>query len=370
MLSPYFDIGNMSIFKRLRVFIFFCWATNQMFAQESERSLSASIHKGFIFAHSKDVENTTGSYPSGIQLEYTKQLLDDKTWQTCNCYPRNGYFIQYFDYDNAVLGKSIHLGTYIEPYWGYGKRLGGSLKGMAGLGYFTNPYNPTSNPTNQSYSLPISAYIALGLGIHVRVSPRYQLSLYGNYNHVSNGGIKDPNKGINWPTMSLGLNYIIQSAIPPTHQRVSFNRTTAIGEWETFLFWSSRTLKAGEKQRWQIVGLGGQYRRQFSKINALTLGGELWYDYSLQERLRRDEFNSASSFRSGILGGNEFLMGKFSLSQQLGVYLINPSGYFTLLYQRYGLAYKVHKKWSIGTNVLVHGHVANFLDFRLIYGFD
>jgi hypothetical protein len=360
----------MNLFKRAIVYIIFFGAITKLVAQESEKSLSISLHKGFIFAHSKDVENTANSYPNGILLEYTKQLLDDKTWENCNCYPRKGYFIQYFDYDNAVLGKSIQLGTFIEPYWGYGKRIGGSLKGMAGLGYFTNPYHPTSNPTNQSYSLPISAYIALGIGLHMRIASNYQMNLYGNYNHVSNGGIKNPNKGINWPTLSLGLNYIIQSAIPPTHKRVPFNRNTAIREWETFLYWSSRTVKAGEKQRWQIVGIGGQYLRQVSKISALSIGAELWYDFSLQERLRRDDFNSASSFRSGILGGHAFLMGKISLSQQLGIYFINPTGYFNLIYQRYGFAYRVHKKWSVGTNVLVHGHVANFLDFRLIYRFD
>ena len=34
------------------------------------------------------------------------------------------------------------------------------------------------------------------------------LTASGNYNHISNGGLKQPNKGINYPTLALGLDYI------------------------------------------------------------------------------------------------------------------------------------------------------------------
>lgn len=351
---------------RFLLVVFFVLRCILVFAQY-ESSIGASFHKGFIFAHSKDVENTAGSYPYGIQLEYNKQLLDEKTWEMCNCYPRTGYFLQYFNYDNNILGSSIHSGAYIEPYWGYGKAVGVSLKGMAGLGWLSNPYHHTKNPGNQSYSLPVSAYVALGLGLHVRLTNQFQLNAYANYNHISNGGIKDPNKGINWPTASLGLVYVLKPITIPQRSRKPFEPATAMRKWEAYTFWSSRTAQLGEKKRWQIWGIGTQYTRQVAKVSALTAGAEIWYDYSLQERLRRDVFNSSSSLRSGIMVGHVFLMGKFSLSQQMGFYLLNPSGYFPLLYQRYGLQYSFHKKWSGGVNLLVHGHVANFIDFRLAY---
>lgn len=337
-----------------------------VYAQQ-ERSIGVSIHKGFIFAHSKDVENTAGSYPIGIQLEYNKQLLDEKTWEMCNCYPRTGYFLQYFNYDNAVLGSSIHTGTYIEPYWGYRNRVGLSLKGMAGLGWLSNPYHPAKNPVNQSYSLPVSAYVALGLGLHLRLTNQLQVNAYANYNHISNGGIKDPNKGINWPTASLGLVYVLKPITIPQRIRKPFDAASAMRKWEAYTFWSSRTAQLGEKKRWQIWGIGTQYTRQVAKVSALTAGAEIWYDYSLQERLRRDVSNASSSIRSGVMAGHVFLMGRFFLSQQMGLYVFNPSGYFPLLYQRYGLQYTFNNKWSAGANVLVHGHVANFVDFRVVY---
>jgi hypothetical protein len=124
---------------------------------------------------------------------------------------------------------------------------------------------------------------------------------------------------------------------------------------------------AGEKSRWNIFGFATQYTKQIARINALSIGSELWFDHSLQERLRRDTTNDKSSWRSGMLLGHTFLMGKISFSQQIGIYTYNPTGYFPLLYQRYGMLYQFNKTWSGGLNVLVHGHVANFLDFRLAY---
>jgi len=332
-----------------------------------EESIGASFYRGFIFAHSKDVENTAGSNPIGFQLEWNKQLLDEKTWQICNCFPRKGFLFQYFDYDNIILGKSAHLVTYIEPYWGYGRRISASLKGMSGLAFLSNPYSSIKNPTNQSYSLPLAVYVSLGLGFHARVTKKLNVNMYANYNHISNGGIKDPNKGINWPTMSIGFDYIMQSVVLPPRTKHTYDKSSALKTWEIIPFWSSRTLVAGEKKRWHIFGIAGLYTKQVAHISALTFGAEVWHDYSLQERLNRDTTNGASATRLGGLAGHVFLMGKISLSQQLGVYILNPSNYFPLLYQRYGLQFKLNRNWSIGTNVLVHGHVANFLDFRLAH---
>jgi hypothetical protein len=344
------------------------WASPPDSTLHSLFSVGASYHRGFIFAHSTDVQNTAGSYPWGIQLDFNWQKRNQQTWDNCYCYPRTGVVVQYFNYDNAVLGSSLNVAAYIEPYFNYRQKLNVSLKAFAGLSYLTNPFDSTENPTNMSYSLPVSGYIALGFGLHYRVSPKINLHLYGNYNHISNGGIKDPNKGINWPTASIGIDYAFEPYYMPAREKTrNKNFKNKPIRFETGVFATSKTVQNGEKQRWMIGGVYGHAAKQVSLINALNMGAEIWYDASLAEKMRRAGDTTTSAWRAGIPLGNEFLMGKFVFSQQIGIYLYNPSGNFPAIYQRYGLMYQPGNRFSFGINLLAHAQVANFLDFRLGY---
>lgn len=353
------------------VLIFFCTYLQAQVAT-TERSLFSvglSAHRGFIFAHSQDVQNTAGSYPWGIQLDLNWHKRNQKTWDECYCYPRTGFQIQYFNYDNAILGQSVHVNAYIEPYFNFRQRFQLSLKGMAGAAYLTNPFHPQRNPTNMSYSLPVSGFVALALGAHARMSNRMMIHAYANYNHISNGGIKDPNKGINWPTVSLGFDYALEDIQFPQREKTNnknFKHKPLRYDVGTYI--SSKTVKAGEKARWPIYGFFASASKQVSMINALSAGTEIWADHALEERLKRD-LSDDSYIRSGVYIGNEFLMGRFILSQHIGLYLYSPTTYFDALYQRYGLLYRATKHSGVGVNVLAHRQVANFLDFRYAYTF-
>lgn len=339
--------------------------------QDSLRSIfsyGATLHKGFIFAHSREVQNTANSYPTGFQIDFNWQLADAKTWNTCYCYPKTGFFIQYFNFDNQILGHAITSAAFIEPFFSFAHRINMSIKAAAGLSYLTNPYHPLSNPNNLSYSLPITGFVSLGLGTHVKLSERLSMSAYIHYNHVSNGGIKDPNKGVNWPTAALGIDYRPIVASLPVREKTKYkNYKGKLPRVDMSVFWSSKTVQAGEKDRWMIGGITAQVSKQTGIFNALTLGAEWNIDNSLRERLKRNGKSDISNQRAAITVGHEFLMGKIIFSQQLGVYLFNPSGYFDPVFQRYGLLYRLSDNWGIGMNVLAHRQVANFLDFRIIY---
>jgi hypothetical protein len=334
-------------------------------------SLGLSAHTGFIFAHSQDVQNTDGSYPFGIQLDWNFHKRNQQSWDACYCYPRTGFVFQYFNYDNNILGSSIHAGGFIEPYFNYRNRFTFSLKAIAGMAYLTNPYHPSKNPSNMSYSLAVSGFISLGVGSHVRLSDRFSLHAYATYNHISNGGIKEPNKGINWPTASLGFDYALEPVVFPVREKTRYK--TYKGKpprTDVAVFLSSKTVQAGEKDRWLIGGIAGQISKQVSIFNALSLGSEIWFDNALQEKLNRAGQSQISSWRAGVLAGNEFLMGRFVFSQQMGFYVYKPAPYFNALYQRYGLIYRFNNHIAMGVNLLAHGHVANFLDFRCVYSLN
>jgi hypothetical protein len=214
--------------------------------------------------------------------------------------------------------------------------------------------------------MTISGYVALGAGIHTAITKHHSLHAYGMYNHISNGGIKDPNKGINWPTAYLAYSYSFNNNSLPVREyrtRTEFDKTLHI---YTDLFASSKTVSHGDKNRWFISGLSIGAAKQITNINRLSSGFELWYDYSLQQKILKKELND-EAWRSGVSLSHEFVLNRFLLSQGIGIYLLRPRYFFDALYQRYGLMFNVSRTWSVGIQVMAHRQVADFLDFRLRY---
>jgi hypothetical protein len=183
------------------------------------------------------------------------------------------------------------------------------------------------------------------------------------YNHFSNGGIRQPNKGINWPSVGVGLAYYLKEFefkkravinwrdIAPPQKRLDFTFFIAYEEPRDNLFLIS-------------PGLEIKWSRQFARVNAYTLGGEVMYDNGTGYVLEQNG-DEASPVKAGMAIGHEFLLGKFLFSQQFGVYLNNPNPMHSDVYQRYGLVFRINKTLNAGINLKAHGHVANFLDFRV-----
>ncbi len=342
-------------------------------AQEDVDSLRRSIfsvglagHYGFVFAHSIDVENTRGARPRGLRAELVWQRIDERTWQACTCYPRNGLQISVMDFDNRVLGSGLNAGYFLEPNFRLSRAVSLTLRGVVGLSYLTNPYHPVRNPANQSYSLPVNAFLSLGLGASIRLDRRWSLTLSGQYEHASNGGLQEPNKGINYPTASLGLLYAVNPTEIPRRERPlarDFKRRPL--RRDAYTFGTARTAERGEPTRYFLGGVGLTLSKQVGPLNALTLGTEAFADFPSRERARREGIDPFPG-RVGVLLGHEFLLGNYVFSQQLGVYAYNPFPFFDRVYHRWGLTRRLGEQWAVGFNLLAHRQVANFLDLRAV----
>lgn len=340
--------------------------------EKSILSLNAGVQHGFIFAHSPAVENTKGAHPTGIELSLGWQRNDSSIWNLCNCFPVKGLLLSYYDYDAKVLGKSIGASYFLEPSYRLGNRAFFSFKGAAGLAYLTNPYDSVHNPTNMSYSTAISGYLLIGIGLWIRINDHWWLNGSVNYQHMSNGGLREPNKGINWPTAGVALRYNKNPRPyytgPQTRERFWKEYTV---RWDAGIFGVARRVldKNGNSHRMPLIGINFQGSKQVGRINALTLGSEIYFDKALHQKLKRDTID-ASAIRAGLLVGHEFLLGKFLFSQQIGVFVFNQVPDFDRIYHRWGLHYRISKHWGVGFNLQAHRHIADFVDIRVIYSWQ
>lgn len=337
--------------------------------RKSLSSIGLGVQHGFIFAHSEEVQNTKGARPTGIEAILSWQRNDAAAYALCLCYPKQGLLLAYYNYDVDLLGESFTAAYFLEPAYKINDNLFLSFKGAAGASYLTNPFNSISNPGNQSYSTHLSAYLLVGVGAWIRLSEQWWLNPGINYQHISNGGKRKPNKGINWPTAGIALNYQLVS-------RPWYTGTpTTEKYWEDYSTRYDITMlgtmrrgydKTGNRERYLLGGFAVQAARQVSSLSILTVGAEAYHDEELKEKLQRDSLNG-SSVKAGLLLGHEFILGHFLFSQRLGVYVFDQTPYYDRLFHRWGLQYRINRHLSAGFNLLAHRHVAEHVDLRLTY---
>ena len=327
------------------------------------------MHYGFIIIHSKGLRPIRNSYPRGIGLDYSKQLVSNKAWEFCNCYPRVGFSFTFWDFDNPpILGYGLTAMGYLEPVYFAHKKVNFSLRMGMGIGYHSKPYHPETNPNNLSYSTYFGFPLMLNIGLKYRLNPYLNLSIEANYNHISNGGIKEPNKGINYPTANIGLDYTIEpfdfkergkyrKPPPSKKQRIEFAYISAFSN-----------AGAGNTQQHYIYGVEGKYSRWAGRSSAITVGTEWVVDGSRKVRIMRDSTAAVAGFdhkRGAILIGHEFWAGRVIFSQQLGIYYYDQYKTNDSVYQRYGLIIKITDLIFAGINLKSHRHVADFIDIRV-----
>ncbi|WP_296313081.1 acyloxyacyl hydrolase [Winogradskyella sp. UBA3174] len=340
------------------------------FIESRPTFIGLNFDYGFLLKHTKSLRNIDDAYPSAVSVNWSQLLLTQKAWDFCNCFPKVGVNISYWNWDNPdILGQGLLAMGYVEPYFRTQKRTNLFLRMGIGAAYLNNPFDEDTNPNNESYSTDLSFALMVGLGINYRLTKKLNLNLTAKYNHTSNGGVRTPNKGLNFPTLSLGVNTSLTE--------VDYPNLSKIGERQPpedktrlslihFSGWSNA--EVGDKDKFYVFGFMANYSRWIGGRSALTAGTEWIFDYSIKEQISVDGSNANFAQGSALIG-HEFWLGKVTFSQQLGVYYFNDYRINTDVYQRYGLSYNFNKHIFSGFNLKTHGHVADFIDLRIGYTF-
>ncbi|WP_158638287.1 acyloxyacyl hydrolase [Panacibacter ginsenosidivorans] len=344
-----------------------------------QKSYTFNLNYGWIYAHSIDIKNTAGAKPRGVSFEIVNRSTDTAVWNKYGSYPSTGIMLTYLDLNTPILSKSYTAAYIFEPTFRLNNKMDFFIKTRIGLSYLTNPHDSLKNPTNNTYSTRFNFFTAAGLGITYKFNNHYSAVLDANFFHNSNGGFDQPNRGLNYPNLSAGIRYDVESNTTPTFRRIK-DTSWKTDKWnyDAMAYYSP---KEGYNYVWQhkrkyLFGAGFQTSYRISSLDALTLGTEIYYDDAIGS-IKRNLGDNSSNVYTGLLMGNEFIFRKIIFSQQLGFFLHkNTESYtdiykqpFGLVYHRWGLRYRLQKHWYFGFNFLVHGHVADFIDGRLIYRF-
>lgn len=332
--------------------------------------IGVKAHIGFIIPHSTEIIDVSSSKPYGFQFDVSRINRTQKAWDKCNCYSQVGFSLAYFNYRNpGVLGGSYNLMAYMEPLLSYSQHLNFRFRTGAGLTYLTEIHDAVSNPTNLFFSSSLSGYLMVGFSAHYKIGQKLNTNIGIHYSHISNGGLQQPNKGMNFPTVNAGLEYNLNPVkIMPRSVKVSFDRSV-----KGYLggFGNVRSVQSTDTEptvnKWQL-GIHTGIMKQFATINAWMAGVELSYDASIEESGKR-KGEDISPVLFSLLIGHQFCFGRFGFSQQIGHYTYRDYEFRTEFFQRYGLTYSIISQVTVGISLKAHAQEAQQMDVRAGYVF-
>ncbi|MCS6928105.1 MAG: acyloxyacyl hydrolase [Saprospiraceae bacterium] len=327
------------------------------------------LHRGFIIPHSREIIHVSKTNPVGCEINIQWVEARPERTQRTGVVAKKGFLFYYFDFNNpAVLGRSVASAAYVEPLFRVERRFYTSLQAGLGMAYLTKVYDASNNPTNLFFSSPVSFLAILNLHTTYRASKRWEVSLGFHYNHISNGGMKLPNKGMNFPTWNVGVSYallpgIIQRA-PRTDLWKSLPRNFA---WIHVAVSAKNVPADGSFARGEVLWLYGATAavgRRIGRLSALSVGTEWIYDG--WRRARLDFLGAeASPWLGGLLFGHELIAGRVRFKVHMGMYIFHQMREMDPVYQRYGLFYIVGDRLLVGSTLKAHRHVADVFDVRL-----
>jgi hypothetical protein len=237
------------------------------------------------------------------------------------------------------LGNSEFLGEIItlQPYFEFGafnsERF--HLHVGTGLSYFTEQYDPVTNPTNRAVSTDFTWAFKLFLYYDLYKMKALNWRLGAGYVHNSNGHTSLPNQGINSFLLSLGL----QVDAPPNDLNTYEKKKFTSNYYSLRMGYGINALTESINQTKAVYTLSGEYGKVYNGIFKLGFGGyarfyEMYYDYISDNEslvqdgreydyLKDDPFLNAINF--GISGNAELILNHIGIDVQIGINFYKPA---------------------------------------------
>jgi hypothetical protein len=348
------------------VFIICLW--HQGFSQGSDTAnyyfTGVQAQYGFIIPHTSKVEPVSHTRPFGFELSFNKLNTSLKSWQVFNRYSISGIQLSYFNFQNPVLGSAFVCTFFTEPILSFGENWIFSVKAGTGLSYHSKIYDPDKNPANTFFSTRISIPLYLMARFKYKLSGNSWFTVTGSFNHISNGAINLPNYGMNFPTLSVGIEHFQKPSpglgreFKPAGHRKLRERYLVVQTLAGYKIVYHEPVYA--------FGLNTRFTWQIRSHYALNAGAEIILDGGVKRNIEVEDLELDYK-RAAITAGQDFLFGKVIFSTNIGYYIYSPCQARNSIYQKYELSYQILPEVRAGVFLKAHASDAELTGITFNY---
>lgn len=327
-----------------------------------KRYLGLQANYGFIIPHSAAIRAISHTKPYGFEISYNRLHESYDKWKVFNAFWSSGIQAGYFNYQNPdVIGSAFLLTVYAEPVVAFSKRFRFAIRTGAGISYHTKKYDEAENPANFFFSTSFNVPLYVDLRLKYRTGGNSMITLSGCYNHISNGGFRQPNKGMNFPTLAAGAEYYFGNV--PALSR-NFRPDTVLPKpgFSVILqlLGTGRILEKTAvypEERVFAWGIHARAAMPVRGVYSINAGAEIIFDDYIRGMVER-EGSGLDYKRFAVTAGQDFRFGKVTFTQYFGFYLYSPYKARNTVYQKYELSYRINRHVTAGVFLKAHLQVA------------
>jgi len=332
--------------------------------------LSGKAGYASIWTERSSLQRFTQDHPLSIQADFGVLKNTRRSWNYCNCYSENGVSLAYINFANPTeLGEAITVSGFVEPYLLLRRRFQISLRASAGFAFLNKVYDSVSNKEAIFFSTKLSFVLGLGVNFAWQLNQNWKLTTSAQFNHISNAGRKDPNEGMNFPGLVMGLSYRFNPQHLERRTKERFTNKTmslvvhGLGNMRTA--WAEGNWPQENRL---VIGTNVGVVKRLGRIIGIGVGGEYYYD-GINEVYQQRSGQTIQTSVGGLSIQNYVYFGKLLFGQQFAWYVTANTGFQRNIYQRYLLEYEVKRNWYAGFTLKAHGDHSDYFAFSTGYFF-
>lgn len=332
MPKGFFQRTNSWLFTIVIVLCFEAFHLNAQEVVKPAQSLQMRMHAGQHYYPGGDLADELDKGYYGIDLRYTWQARDKSNWSSIFNYANYG--VGFF---TGNVGDPSKLGT---PYAVFGfmnfslyraKNVEVYLGPAFGMTFNLEPFDPVTNPQNNVIGAKMAAYFNASLSANFPLSSSLDLTVSGDFIHMSNGSARQPNVGIDMYGGALGLRWNFDRkkywagdyrALYPEKGERDLTRHSSFNIAQSF----SKVQKVpdqGTNKTFLVATTQIEYQYHFNEIHGISGGIDIFFDESVEEEENYEEYNTKTF--PGVHFGYDLHFWRMYIRPQIG-YIVSKAG--------------------------------------------
>ncbi|MCT2560941.1 acyloxyacyl hydrolase [Chryseobacterium herbae] len=353
-------------------------------------SFSMGSEYGKILPTNVSLKNDKHRDYAGYSLQILKQTSGKNNWGRRFNDPQYGIGIFAFDFvENRKMGRPFGIyGIYNTKI-----RQWGHLKWYHnvnfGISFNSNRFDTDRDYHNISLGSKTNMFISLGTGMYYELDKHFDVGLHVKFNHLSNGALQMPNKGLNMISSQLSLVYHPDRAVigksgivSADYKKSDHIEVSAFGGRKKVFYKGDHRedLKLYQGFNYSVYGTEVFYMRRYSPKSAYGIGMGMTMDehynhtmYVSDKALYQKKRFSNDQLLLSIIPIYRLMMGRLYLNIGAGYYVLKKQRKYdnSIFFQKIGLQCQITDRFFASFGINAYDlHAANYLEWKLGYTFS
>ncbi|MCB9260999.1 MAG: acyloxyacyl hydrolase [Flavobacteriales bacterium] len=351
------------------LFLLVCQSVLAIAQELPKMAVGMNYYPGFLVAHRVDAQNLE-AHIHGFQLQISKQQ-SVQPWASVYNKPKICMGFLYMDLGRPELtGKAFAAMPGFETSLTNRTKSNLRMRFSTGLAYLTKKFDVYTNRHNLAIGSHVNGVMqGLLLWEHQYNNLPLQSHVGIGLTHFSNGSFRIPNLGVNMPSLTFGLHYLIDQS----NEQNPIVDTLKPNKWQVHFAYGFKEQSLTNTTGFHIFNIEAVRIKRINIKRGWRFGTDFYRDRTYHfDPASVDNSQKLGLFEQlecGLFAGHQLLISRVYFITDFGAYLYKPTSSKYGIYQRIGFNYHFNQKGYAVLALKTHFGIADHFTWGLGYKF-